>query len=140
MVEHGHEHHRRRIHKKARAIHVWLIPAALIVPVTWLYLSYGVCQEAESPLTLQVCAAVNGSPYAPIVLGLLLLAWLARDLAALGALTNKEPASRHARVRHGYHALEHEHKRHVRVAVAMVVAISVAMTVALAFLAYRTTH
>lgn len=133
------EHHRKRLHKKARAVHLWLLPAAVVVPLAWLYFAYGLCQETDSALTVRACGTI-GSPVGPVLAGVLLLAWLAHDLAALGAPEPGERRAHHTRVRHGFHSLEDHHKEHVRLAVRMILGVTAALAAGVALLAYRTTH
>jgi len=136
----NHEHHHRRIRSKALAIHIGFIPLALAVPLAWIYFSYGVCQETESPAALAVCRGLQFSPLLPALVGLLAVVFIVWDLARLGADLKQAQAAKWEHAARGYRALDQRHKHHVHFAVLQVVLVSLALVVWLAVKAYRSTH
>jgi hypothetical protein len=136
----NHEHHHRRIRNKATAIYIGLIPLALAVPLAWIYLSYGVCQETESPAALAVCRVLQFSPLLPALVGLLAVVFIVWDLARLGAALKQARAAKWKHAAHGYSSLDQRHKQHVHFAALLVVLVSLALVVWLAVTAYRSTH
>ena len=136
----NHEHHHRRIRNKAIAIHIGLIPLALAVPLAWIYLSYGVCQETESPATLAVCRVLQFSPLLPALVGLVAVVFIVWDLARLGADLKQAHAAKWEHAAHGYRALDQRQRHHVHFAVLQVVLVSLALVIWLAVTAYRSTH
>jgi len=138
MVDH--EAHHRRIRGKAVALYIGLIPLALAVPLTWLYFSYGVCQETESPTTLAVCQVLQLTPLLPAGLGIAAVAFIIWDLAVLGARLKQSRRPKWEHAQHGYQALDQEHKQHVHLSVILVASVSLALLAWLLRTAYHSTH
>ncbi|MCX5795607.1 MAG: hypothetical protein NTY77_08955 [Elusimicrobia bacterium] len=138
MVNHEQQH--RRIRNKATAIHIGLIPLALAVPLAWIYLSYGVCQETESPAGLAVCRALRFSPLLPALVGIAAVVFIVWDLARLGAHIKQARTAKWEHAAHGYRALDQRHRHHVHFAALQVVLVSLALVTWLAVMAYRSTH
>jgi len=136
----NHEHHHSRIRGKATAIHIGLIPLALAVPLAWIYLSYGVCQETESPTTLAVCRVLQFSPLLPALVGIATVIFIVWDLARLGAHLKQAQATKWEHAAHGYSSLDQRHKHHVHFAALQVILVSLALVAWLVITAYRSTH
>jgi hypothetical protein len=136
----NHAPHHRRIRSKAAAIYIGLIPLALAVPLAWIYLFYGVCQETESPAALAVCRVLQFSPLLPALAGLLAVAFIAWDLARLGAALKQAHSTKWEHAAHGYGSLDQRHRNHVHLATLLVVLVSLALVAWLAVTAYRSTH
>lgn len=128
------EQHHRRIRRKAMLLHCALIPLALAVPVIWIYMTYGVCQEAESPAMMTACHVFEIIPMMPAILGALVLAFIVWDLHALGAELHFEKhgtRSGEVKLRHavrGYRAIDKNHKRHLHFAVIQVLLVASALS------------
>lgn len=141
-IEH-HHHHVRRIHRKARAIHLGLAPLTVLVVPAWIYFAYAWCEEGGGETA---CRLLRALPFVPILIAVGFLAWILRDLASVGvderALTHgKHPGRRRLEhARHGWSLLGHDHRRHVRWAAVQVVAVTAALLLWLCWTAYRTTR
>jgi hypothetical protein len=140
------ERHHRKIRIKATLIHIGLIPLAILVPLAWIYFTFGVCQEAESAALLAACRASLAVPLLPVALGILALAFIVWDLAALGTELHAEAhglKSQRVHLRHTMHGLrgmDEHHQRHVHFATLQVIVVGAALLFWLLFEAYRTTH
>ena len=140
------EEHHRLIRNKAKIIHFLLIPLALAVPLLWIYLSYGVCQEAESPWMLHVCTGLKLTPLSPAVFGMIMLGLIFWELKRLGFKHHAEhsdPSIKRSHLDHaidGYHLINQEHRKHVHFAAIQVLLVSVGLLVWLIWTSYRSTH
>lgn len=140
------ERRRRRIRDKARATHLSLAPLALLALPLAIYLSYGVCEEADSTASFAACDALRFLPFLPTLAGLAMLALIAWDLAEVGraahaAKTGARPARgglRHAL--HGYRVIDESHRRRVLWVVAHVAAVTLAIAAWIAYEAHVSTH
>jgi hypothetical protein len=140
MVKHSIEQHHRRIRLRAHAIHWGLLPLALLVPLAWIYLAMGVCQDTESPGWLQLCGLLNFAPLLPGLAGLTVASLIAWELARLGAHHRKAPKAEFHHMAHGYRSLDARHKRHVHLAWLQAVLVAAALAAWLARLVWRTTY
>jgi hypothetical protein len=121
------EHHHRRIRRRAHAILWGLIPLAVGVPLAWLYLSFGVCQETEAPAWLAACRLARGVPLLPGLAGLAVAALIAWELAHLGAHHKKATKTRLSHIGHGYRSLDARHKWHVHLAWSLAVLVAASL-------------
>lgn len=145
--QHPHHHHIRRIHRKARVIHYWLAPLTLLVVPAWIYVAYGLCEEDANGVCREaVCRLLRAMPFAPVLAALVLLAFIVRDLAAVGVdehvrVHGVHPGGKRLKhAAHGWRSIGHDHRRHVRWAVVQVVAVAAAVFAWLAWTAWRTTR
>jgi len=140
------EPHHRRLHHKAKVIHIGLIPLALIVPVLWIYFAYGTCQETESPFMLRVCGLLQLIPLLPALLGTIVLGLMVWDLVRIGIQHHEKthgvkvhaPHWQHAI--HGYNVINEHHRRHVRAAAAIVFTVSLSLVAWLILESHHATH
>ena len=132
------EPHHRRIHRKILAIRWGLIPLTLIVVPAWIYGAYGYCSEADSIGELAACRLLRAGPFVPVMLGVIVLAFVAWDLARVEHEAHYErhgvrpPRHQLKHVAHGYRAIGHHHRRHIRRAIIqlLVVAMGIALWIA----------
>jgi hypothetical protein len=138
------ESHHRRIHWKTRLVRWALLPLALIAAPTWLYISYGTCQE-EGDQIGTLCHAFRVLPFLPTILAVVLLGFVVWDLAGLGRARAEErgenPRKRGLKhAVHGYREISREHRSHIHWAFATMLFITLAIGVWIALIAYRSTH
>jgi hypothetical protein len=108
-MSHPLEHHHRRIKKKARAVHLLMLPLALLAGFGWIYVSYGICEEGD----VAACHAYKLVPFLPTAVGLALLGFIVWDLVKAGAELQGHSRRGLHHARHGYRGLDHHHRRHV---------------------------
>jgi hypothetical protein len=138
------EHHHRRIHWKTRLVRWTLAPMALLAAPAWLYFSFGTCQEEGDQLGT-ACRALRVLPFLPTLGAVLLLAFVAWDLATLGraraAERGETPRRRGLKhVAHGYREVSATHRRRIHWALATVALVTLAVGLWIAVIAYRSTH
>lgn len=139
------EPHHRRIHRKVRAIHFGLIPLTLIVVPAWIYGAYGYCSEADSAGELTACRLLRAGPYAPVLLGIIVLAFVAWDMARVEHEAHHErhgvPPARHQlkHVVRGYQAIGPRHRRHIHWAVLQLLAVALGIALWIAYKSRQST-
>lgn len=139
------EPHHRRIHRKVRAIHFGLIPLTLIVVPAWIYGAYGYCGEADSAGELAACRLLRAGPFAPVLLGIVVLAFVAWDLARVENEAHFErhgvrpPRHQLKHVAHGYRAIGAPHRRHIHWAMIQVLAVALGVALWIAYKSRQST-
>ena len=139
------EPHQRRIHRKVRAIHYGLIPLTLIVVPAWIYGAYGYCSEADSAGELAACRLLRASPFAPVLLGAIVLAFVAWDLMRVEHAAHLErhgvrPARHQLKhIAHGYRAIGDHHRQHIHWAVIQLVAVALGVALWIAYKSRQST-
>jgi hypothetical protein len=136
--------HHRRIHWKTRLVRWALLPLALLAAPAWLYVSYGTCQE-EGDQIGTLCRAFRVIPFLPTLVAVVLLGFVAWDLAAIGHARAEERGEKPAKRKlkhavHGYREISQGHRRHVNWALVTVVLVTLAIGLWIAVLRYQSTR
>lgn len=137
------EPHHRRIHRKVRTIHFGLLPLTLLALPAWIY-AYAVCQDAETAGALSACRLMRAAPYAPVLLGAIVLGFVVRDLARVGHEALVEAGGRAGRAKlhhavHGYRTIAHHHRRHIHWAVIQLLAVALGIALWIAYKSRQST-
>jgi hypothetical protein len=130
------EPHHRRIHRKVRAIHYGLLPLTLLLVPAWIY-AYSMCADEEAPAA--ACRLLRAGPFAPVLFGAVVLAFVAWDLAKVSHEAHFErhgarPA-RHSlkHVANGYREIGAHHRRHIHWAVLQLLAVALGIALWIAY-------
>lgn len=139
------EPHHRRIHRKVRAVHYGLLPLTLLVVPAWIYGAYGYCSEADSAGEMAACRLLRAGPFAPVLIGAIVLGLVAWDLAKVAHGEHFErhgvlpPRHQLKHVVHGYRAIGHHHRRHIRWAVIQLLAVALGIALWIAYKSRQST-
>ena len=138
------DHHHRRIHWKTRLIRWGLAPLAFAAIPTWLYVSYGTCQEDGDALG-SACHALRIVPFLPTLVALALAAAIVWDLVEIGRDLHHETHGvkppRHLKHAHaGFRALNPHHQKHVHKSLWSILAVTTAVIVWIAWQIYQSTY
>lgn len=138
------EHRHRSIRRKTHAIHLLMLPLAVLAGFAWIYFAYGVCDEGAVG-AMSACRYFELLPFLPTAVGLLFVAFIVWDLVEFGrdwheSAHGKRPSRHVKHAARGYKTLDDRHKRHVHHSVLHVLLVTAAVAAWFLYKIHASTH